>query len=301
MNDKEYKRIFQQMLKEYGDLADQALAGYFQPDGHLPEDMLEVMKYSVFAGGKRLRPALLMASCEAFGGSRESALPFACAAEMIHTFSLIHDDLPALDNDDLRRGKPSCHKRYGEARALLAGDSLLSYAFEILLSAASAAEDPRNALAAAREIAHGVGVGGMMAGQWQDVCLEPAQIGEKELQFIHLHKTAAFIRSALQAGALLAGASKAECDAIARYGTAVGLSFQITDDILDACGTAEKLGKNVGVDRQNGKTTFVSLYGVEGARKRVEELTQSALRDAETFDRSGFFAGMACFVRDREF
>lgn len=293
--------VFKRMLEQYSKQTEIALKQYFQPCASIPESLLEVMYYSVSAGGKRLRPALLLAACEAFGGDAEQAMPFACAAEMIHTYSLIHDDLPALDNDDLRRGRPSCHKKYGEGKALLAGDGLLSYAFEIMLRSAVSSKDSYNLLKAAHHIACGVGVGGMVAGQWQDVCLEQSAIGKEELEYIHLHKTASFIKAVLLAGACIAGAGGEAYCLLEKYGDHIGLAFQITDDILDVCGETAKLGKNTGIDAANGKATYVTLYGVEQALKKVRELTEEAVECAASFDRCGFFAGLARYIEEREY
>lgn len=293
--------MFKRMLEQYSKQTEKALERYFQPCGSIPEHLLEAMYYSVSAGGKRLRPALLLASCETFGGNTEQAMPFACAAEMIHTYSLIHDDLPALDNDDLRRGRLSCHKKYGEGKALLAGDGLLSYAFEIMLRSAVCSKDSYNLLKAAHHIACGVGVGGMVAGQWQDVCLEQEEIGKQDLEYIHLHKTASFIKAVLLAGACIAKADDKACCLLERYGDNIGLAFQITDDILDVRGEAVKLGKNTGMDAANGKTTYVTLYGIEGALKKVRELTEEAVEQAASFDRYGFFMGLARYIEEREY
>ena len=239
-----------------------------------PHEVRDAMIYSVSAGGKRLRPALILRFCECFGGDTESALPYACAMEMIHTYSLIHDDLPAMDNDDLRRGRPTCHKVYGEGMALLAGDGLLNFAYETMLDAA--AHDGARGVAAARTIACGAGVTGMIAGQCMDLSDEHG-VADYPIEKIHAAKTGAMIRSACVAGAILGGADEAGQDAARRYGEALGLAFQITDDILDVIGDEKTLGKPIGSDAKNEKRTFVSVYGMDAAREMAKKAVNEAL------------------------
>lgn len=254
---------------------EEALEKALPEQGGLPPVVYEAMRYSLMAGGKRLRPMLVLAACEAAGGSREDALPFACAIEMIHTYSLIHDDLPAMDNDDYRRGRLTNHKVYGEAMAILAGDGLLHHAMETM--AAACAEKPSARTAnAMRAIAHGAGIFGMLAGQAADVALEGQPFNAETLDFIHLNKTAAMIRGALEAGAILGGAEEETVRGYGLAGQNIGLAFQIIDDILDVTSTTEELGKPVHSDEKNKKTTYVTLFGIDEARQIANRLSMQA-------------------------
>ena len=259
----------------YIDQVDQALQAYFNADG-IPSQLLESMSYSVFAGGKRLRPCLALAACELVGGSAEDALPFACALEMIHTYSLIHDDLPAMDNDDFRRGRPTSHMVFGEGQAVLAGDGLLSYAFEILLDTSVTQSQPQYLLAAAA-IAKGAGVRGMVAGQSLDLLYEGKNDTDVNvLHAIHRGKTGAMIKAAVESGAFCANADLGALSALREFGAQYGLLFQITDDILDVVGEAESLGKTTGKDAKAGKLTFPSIYGVKGAMENAVQAAEAA-------------------------
>ena len=270
-----------------------------------PERLYDPIRYSLAGGGKRLRPCLVLAAAERVGtdlrdspSALREALPAACAMEMIHTYSLIHDDLPAMDNDTLRRGRPTNHVVYGEAMAILAGDALLTHAFAHMARAAQA--NPEHALRHLRAIgrvAEAAGLTGMVAGQALDVLCEkqgadPAR-REEQLHFIHKNKTAAMIRGALLAGAEIGGASERELTALSRYGAALGLAFQVADDILDATSTTEEMGKTVGKDEKEGKLTYVALYGVDGARQRLDSLTEEAVREVQPVDADGFFSDLA--------
>lgn len=254
-------------------------------------ELLEAMRYSLLAGGKRIRPVLLMKFCEACGGDTNSVLPAACGIEMLHTYSLIHDDLPAMDNDDLRRGKPTCHKVFGETNALLAGDALQAAAFRAVLSSPVDGD----ALAkAAYTLAVAAGEQGMCGGQYLDLCNEGEQMEDTELLQIHRLKTGALLRAACLMGVQLAGGSPAQEKAAEEYAENLGLAFQIQDDVLDVTSTAEELGKNIGSDEANQKTTFVTLHGLEGCRKLVLSYTEkakAAVRDV--FDSSDFLISMA--------
>ncbi len=251
-----------------------------------PEPLLGAMRYSLLAGGKRLRPVMLLGACEMGGGGTESALPFACALEMIHTYSLIHDDLPAMDDDDFRRGKPTNHKVYGEGMAVLAGDGLLSYAFETMLGAA---ETPAH-IAAMRRIAIAAGTGGMLAGQCADLTSEKSHTGgPEELSYIHLHKTADLFIGAVTSGLLLAGAPDADVARGEAFARALGTAFQIRDDLLDIEGDAGALGKATGMDAARGKLTWPGVHGVDAARRAVAEKTDEALRALDTFRERGAF------------
>ena len=244
------------------------------------------MAYSLAAGGKRLRPVLMGASYEIFGGKAKDILPAACALEMVHTYSLVHDDLPAMDDDDLRRGRPTSHKVHGEALAILAGDALLTDAFTILLSSKYPRRvKPAGLLAAARVLAVRAGARGMVSGQAADLQAEgflrgkakPARgRGLELLSYIHLHKTADLITAAVEMGALLAGAPERDCRALSSFGRDIGLCFQVADDILDVVGDKKKLGKS-GSDARNNKLTYASLLGVDEARRRAETLMRRAL------------------------
>ncbi|GAW65541.1 farnesyl-diphosphate synthase [Geoanaerobacter pelophilus] len=273
-----------QYLKQKCELVDQALERFLPNGKELPASLHGSMRYSVFAGGKRVRPVLMLAACEAVGGELKPALPAACAMEMIHTYSLIHDDLPAMDNDDFRRGNPTNHKVYGEATAILAGDALLTEAF-ILLSCNGEGVDPAARLRVIHEIAHASGSRGMVGGQMVDMESEGKHdIDMATLSYIHTHKTGALIRASVRAGAILGGASEEAFDALTRYADAIGLAFQIADDVLDVEGTTEELGKDAGSDQARGKATYPALVGLEASKLRAEELVQIALAALEPFD-----------------
>jgi geranylgeranyl diphosphate synthase type II len=239
-----------------------------------PGRLHEAMRYSVFAGGKRVRPALALASSEAVGGSVEDALPVAAALEMVHTYSLVHDDLPCMDDDDLRRGKPTSHRVFGEALAVLAGDALHSLAFESLLSGGPAGE---SGCALARDLASAAGVRGMVGGQVEDLEAEGRPPSEERLARIHAGKTAALFAAACRAGGRAGGADREAVSALDRFGRDLGLAFQVVDDVLDETGTAESLGKTPGKDKRGRKMTYVSLEGASAARERAKRLCESAV------------------------
>ena len=244
--------------------------------GRIHPRLLEAMFYSIECGGKRIRPCLTLAVCEMLGGSLQNALPIACGLEMIHTYSLIHDDLPCMDDDDMRRGRPSNHKVFGEAGAVLAGDGLLSLAFEVMLRAAAESKDPR-ILAAAYEAAQRAGAAGMVSGQSADMELEGAvnPTGDM-LRYVHRHKTADMLEAAVVAGALTAGADAGVLEKLRRYSAEMGLLFQITDDLLDATGDQELMGKTLGKDAKQGKLTYVTLLGIDGAKREAEAAERRA-------------------------
>ncbi len=251
-----------------------------------PPAVYEAMRYSLFAGGKRVRPILAVAAAEALGVKTAELLPAACSLELIHTYSLIHDDLPAMDDDDFRRGKPTCHKVYGEAIAILAGDGLLNMAFEVLSDPGRTKEIPANRMIAIiKEIATASGVLGMVGGQVVDIQSEGVEIDFPTLEYIHTHKTGALIRSSVRVGALYAKAGKREFSALTRYGEMAGLAFQIADDILDITGKQEDIGKDVGSDLKKGKKTFPGFYGLEESRRRAHEVVDHALLALKDFDR----------------
>ena len=249
---------------------EEALGAIFREDDRYA-DLQEAMEYSLMAGGKRVRPVLTLECCRLCGGDPERALPFACGVEMVHTYSLIHDDLPCMDNDDLRRGRPSCHKAFSEATAMLAGDVLLTEAFETV---ANAPADASVCVQAARALGAGAGSRGMVYGQELDLKYEALAATEDQLRLIHRNKTGALINAAIQMGAAAAKADEAQCRALEQYAYGLGLVFQIVDDVLDVTSTPEQLGKPIGSDSENGKTTFVTLYGAEGAMKLAHDLNQ---------------------------
>ena len=243
---------------------------------YLPEGddiVSEAMKYSVRNGGKRIRPMLTLEFCRACGADPEKALPFACAVEMIHTYSLIHDDLPCMDDDDYRRGKPSCHVAFGEANALLAGDALLTLAFETAVKADVASE---NVVRAVKELSYSAGILGMVGGQVLDLQNENKALTLAELEQIHNLKTGELIRVACVLGCVAAGAGEEKIKSAEAYARGIGLTFQIVDDILDVTSDAETLGKPIGSDAENKKTTYVSLLGIEKSKEVAAELTQKA-------------------------
>lgn len=260
-----------------------------------PEKLREAMRYSLLNGGKRLRGCLLLASCEMAGGDPQEALPFAAALEMIHAYSLIHDDLPAMDNDTLRRGKPTNHVVFGEALAILAGDGLLTHAFEIMASSAHSRAFP-----ALREIAAAAGVGGMLAGQTLDVTMEGAEPNMELVQLIHSGKTAALLTAPVTAGLILGGARDPFVEAGRKYGYHLGMAFQIVDDLLDLEGDPVLMGKTLGKDAQEGKQTWPACVGVAKARQDAGEHIQSACEALAPFgERAAFLRALARSTLDR--
>ena len=252
------------------------------------------MKYSLVAGGKRLRPCLVMAACEFAGGNIQTALPYACAIEYVHTYSLIHDDLPCMDDDDYRRGRLTNHKVYGEDMATLAGDGLLTTAFEAMTKDMflhfDNEKELKKRIRAMYDIAKGAGCSGMLAGQVADVENEGKPGSPEMLDYIHINKTAAMIIAALRAGAHIGGADDKVLADLTSYGEDLGLAFQIVDDILDIVGDAKELGKETGMDEKRGKLTYPSIYGLDASYKRVDELTEHALSVmAPYYDNAEFF------------
>jgi len=286
--------------EEYGTLVEHALSPMLASLGEIPQRLLEAMRYSLEAGGKRLRPVMLLAACDMAGGDAAAALPYACAIEMIHTYSLIHDDLPAMDNDDLRRGKPTNHKAFGEDLAILAGDGLLNAAAELMARAALRMTDVRG-IRAMEIIMRHAGVTGMIAGQTIDV-LSEGEKPEKELvAYIHSHKTADLLQAPMEAGLALAGANDEQISAGTRYGYHLGLAFQMTDDLLDVTGDAETLGKNVGMDTVLDKMTWVALRGVEGTKEDAAEQVRLAVTALESLPwEHTFFTELARSITGRK-
>ena len=262
---------------EYLQMVEGALSQLLASLGYIPEKLFEAMDYSLSAGGKRLRPVLLLAACDTLGGNLDEALPFACALEMIHTYSLIHDDLPAMDNDDLRRGRPTNHKVYGEGMAILAGDGLLSAAMELMLRSAVRMGDMRG-VRAAEAIARRAGVTGMVAGQVMDVTGEGTEPTLEKVEYIHRHKTADLLTAPIEAGFILAGADVKTIAAGCEYGEGLGLAFQMVDDLLDVEGDAALLGKTPGKDAAEGKLTWVAVKGAENTRRDAELAVKRAVK-----------------------
>jgi len=262
--------------------------------------LAEAMRYAVFSGGKRLRPVLVLAACEAFGGHDGDALEPAAALELIHTYSLIHDDLPAMDDDDLRRGRPTAHKAFGEAEAILAGDALLTFAFEILATRPPGDRAAVRRAEAVALIARRAGPAGMVGGQLADLEAERRPAEDAPLEWIHRHKTGALLSAAVELGALLAGAGSADREAMSRYGDAVGLAFQITDDLLDRTATAAALGKTPGKDLRAGKATYPARWGVASSRDEAARLVVAALTSIpKSVADPGILEALARYAVDR--
>jgi geranylgeranyl diphosphate synthase type II len=274
-----------QYLHERKNLIDKSLQTYLPPEDQYPPLLHRAMHYSVFAGGKRIRPILHLGIVDAAGGDIEACVPFACALELIHTYSLIHDDLPAMDDDDLRRGKPTNHVVFGEAMAVLAGDALLTEAFRLMCREEILQRvDPAALLRAVYELAHAAGSQGMVGGQAMDIDSEGKDVEPEILDYIHAHKTGALIRASVRTGAILSGVSSEVLDSLSRYGEALGLAFQIRDDLLNVVGDIERLGKAVGTDASRGKITYPGLHGVERTRQRLGELVDESLGALSSFD-----------------
>ena len=274
MNYEDYKAKFTAWAalteQRLGELCDEFLPPH--------EEIAKAARYSLMGGGKRIRAVLVLSVCDMLGGSMQAAQQFAAAVEMLHCYSLIHDDLPCMDNDDLRRGRPSCHKAFSEATAMLAGDVLLTEAFEVIANAPAA---PQICVAAARALGAGAGSCGMVYGQELDLKYEALAATEEQLRLIHRNKTGALINAAVQMGAAAAGAAPQQCEILASYAYGLGLVFQIVDDVLDVTSTPEQLGKPIGSDSENGKTTFVTLYGVDGAMALAQKLNEQICSDLQ--------------------
>ncbi len=283
-----------QYLSAVAQATETALSRLLPPENTYPPSVHTLMRYSVFAGGKRIRPALIMASYETCGGSfgDQKAVLAGAAIEMLHTFSLIHDDLPCMDDDDFRRGKPTAHKAFGEAIAVLGGDALCIFAFECL------AKIGRTDII--EEIARALGTRGMIGGQVVDIESEGAAATREIVEYIHQNKTAALIRACVRTGALLAHAPDIDLEQLSRYGDYVGLAFQVVDDILDEEGTTEQLGKDAGSDREKGKATFPSVCGMEESKRIAGELIRKACAQVEHFgNRASMLVSLAEFFTTR--
>ncbi|WPD23609.1 MAG: polyprenyl synthetase family protein [Candidatus Electrothrix scaldis] len=277
----------QQYLSDQRQIVEKGLERYMMPEEGSFSGHIESMRYSLFVGGKRIRPILCLAAGRAISNSpeiEEKLLPAACALECIHTYSLIHDDLPAMDNDDLRRGQPTCHKKFGEAEAILAGDGLLTYAFSLLSDPSLPGPAAAIRLQLIATLAHAAGSQGMVGGQYLDIASEEKKISFEQLRTIHRSKTGALITAAVRMGALGAQAEQGQLDCLTDYGNAVGLAFQIVDDLLDITATTEQLGKTAGTDAQQGKATYPAFFGEEKTRALAKEAVESAQDALASFD-----------------
>jgi geranylgeranyl diphosphate synthase type II len=273
-----------QYLSQGREFIDAAICGYLPKENAFPVSIHKSMLYSLMAGGKRLRPVLVVAAAEAVGGNRQDILPFAVATEYIHTYTLIHDDLPALDNDDLRRGKPTNHKVFGEAIAVLAGDALLTQAFYLMTHSELMSEvPPERLLQAAHDMTVAIGTSGMIGGQVVDIESEGKPIDAETLEYIHVHKTGRLIKACIRAGAILSQSEPEQFEALSSYGEQIGLAFQIVDDILDITADQSLLGKDVGSDVEKEKATYPALYGLDESKKKAENLVEEGIACLKIF------------------
>ena len=288
----------------YKERVDEHLMDFIPNIDNKSISLYESMKYSLTAGGKRLRPVLLLAACEFAGGNIREAIPYACAIEYIHTYSLIHDDLPAMDNDDLRRRLPTNHKVYGDAIAILAGDGLLNCAFEAIskdmMLFYDSPEKIRKRVNAAYEIAKGAGVRGMVAGQVSDIEAENAIASKEMLEYIHLNKTGALIRAAIKAGLYLGNPTDSMINDLEKYSENLGIAYQIADDIMDVVGNPDEMGKAAGSDEKKHKNTYTSILDIDHARNRLDELTAKAVESIEKYyDNAEFFRNLVLDLAKR--
>jgi len=279
--DEEFLKAY---LNDRQNIVEDALTRYLPSEDNIPAEIFKAIRYSVFAGGKRIRPILCLAAVEALGGDIAQALPVACALELIHTYSLIHDDLPAMDNDDFRRGKPTSHKVFGEAIAILAGDALLTEAFNLLSRAEKVRMHAERRLAVIQVIAQAAGISGMVGGQALDLLAEKTKPDLEALSDIHRRKTGALIVAAVKSGAIICGASEDKLQALTDYGMNIGLAFQIADDILNVEGDSRLMGKNTGSDEARGKVTYPSIVGLGDARIILSEYLAAAIQSIDDFD-----------------
>ena len=292
------KNKFKQIWAERAKLLEDHLQIELNNTPTIDENILKAMTYSLFAGGKRVRPVMMMAAADAIAGNGEKFLPVACALEMIHTYSLIHDDLPAMDNDDYRRGKLTNHKVFGEATAILAGDALLTHAFDVMTRQDA---DPAMLITVIREISQAAGIAGMVGGQSIDLQSEGQRVNLKNLRRMHLGKTGALFRASIRSGAILAGANDKQLEELTQYAENFGLAFQITDDILDITGDEKILGKPVGSDKRNKKSTYVTLMAPEEARILAELAVESAIDALKNFDdEADFLRALVEFLIKRD-
>ena len=285
-----------QIIEQDAALTEEALTEYLSSFRNEVPVLADAMRYSALGGGKRIRPFLVLEFCRVFGGDPEKALPLACALEMIHCYSLIHDDLPCMDDDDLRRGKPTTHVKFGEANALLAGDALLTYAFE---TASKADLDPQSVVKAIRYLASAAGPDGMVGGQMLDLFAEDNEINEAALRSLYSMKTGALIRCACVLGCIAANADSEKIEAAVSYAEKIGLTFEIIDDILDVTSTEGVLGKPIGSDLEQNKTTFLTFMCIDDARKTAKETTKAAEDAIAGYDREGVLTDFAEYLLAR--
>jgi geranylgeranyl diphosphate synthase type II len=279
--DEEFLKAY---LNDRQTIVEEALLRYLPSEDNIPAEIFKAIHYSVFAGGKRIRPILCLAAVEAVGGDMAPAMPVACALELIHTYSLIHDDLPAMDNDDFRRGKPTSHKVFGEAIAILAGDALLTEAFVLLSRAEKVRLPAERRLAVIQIIAQAAGLSGMVGGQTLDLLAEKTTPDLEALRDIHRRKTGTLIVAAVKSGAIISSAREDKVQALIKYGMNIGLAFQIADDILNVEGDSKLMGKQTGSDAARGKVTYPSILGLENARKKLAEYLAAAIQSLSGFD-----------------
>ncbi|MBE5805257.1 MAG: polyprenyl synthetase family protein [Clostridiales bacterium] len=288
---------FKEELNRKVDIINCELKKYIKEE-NCPEKILNSsVEYSLLAGGKRLRPVLILSVYGLFKENIEEAFPFAVAMEMIHTFSLIHDDLPGIDNDDYRRGRLTNHKKFNEATAILAGDYLLNNAYNIIIKSNSENLDSKSKIRALKELSDGVER--MIAGEYVDTEYEGKEISEEYLEYMHENKTGALIRASARIGAILAGASEDDIINITNYSEKIGLAFQIRDDILSEIGNAEELGKPVGNDKQRGKCTYVTKYGLEESKKMLDNLIEEAINIIDKYNKNDFLKSLALYISNR--
>ena len=290
---------FQDELKKRTEEINKVIQSYLPEEEGFAKTMAQAMNYSILAGGKRLRPMLILETLRLFGGEEKLAYPFMAAMEMIHTHSLVHDDLPALDNDDYRRGRLTTHKVYGEAMGVLSGVALLNYAYEVMLTAFDTADTPdcqAHVIQALKVISHKTGLYGMLGGQSVDVENDGKPLSKEMLDYIYKHKTSALLEASMMAGAVLGGADEQELALVESAASDIGLAFQIRDDILDVTSTSEELGKPVHSDEKNNKITYVTLFGTEEASRQVEALSESAVSSLEKLNRKNEF--LTALVRE---
>jgi geranylgeranyl diphosphate synthase, type II len=280
----------QNYLKQQAEAVNQALEALLPPAGERPDKLHKAMRYSVFAGGKRLRPVLCISACEACGGTVEQSVRAACALELLHTYTLIHDDLPAMDDDTLRRGRPTCHIAFDEATAILAGDALLTMAFEVL------AGIPKIGGALALELARAAGSRGVIGGQMEDIDAEGKTPDANLVEYIHRNKTAALIRAACVMGGICAEANVQTLEKLASYGENIGLAFQLADDLLDESATVEELGKDIGSDKARGKMTWPAVHGIEKTAADMRRLETAALSALQGLKNPAHLEQLARFV-----
>ncbi len=288
-------------LKDRQKIVEEALVQYLPDEDTPPQDLNTAAHYSVFAGGKRIRPILCLAACEACGGDIKNAMPVGCALELIHTYSLIHDDLPAMDNDDFRRGKPTCHKVFGEALAILAGDALLTEAFVLISRSEKIRIPAERRLAIISEIARAAGFSGMVGGQAMDLRAEKIEPDFEGLEDIHRRKTGALIVASVKTGAIVAGAGSQKISALTLYAGHIGIAFQIADDILNVEGNSQVMGKETGSDIVRGKSTYPSTLGIDAAKARLAGHVESAVAALEPFDSRALpLRVLARFIMERK-